>query len=65
MQRITGNEEVENTMSVTNNNCPGKEEAEQKKVFLQHKKWVQSQIVQEKKSDILEQKYGKLTCPMN
>jgi len=38
MQRITGNEEVENTMSVTNNNCPGKEEAEQKKVFLQHKK---------------------------
>lgn len=38
MQRITGNEKVENTMNGTQKNCPGKKEAEQKKVFLQCKK---------------------------
>ena len=38
MQRITSNEKMENTMNETKKNCPGKKEAEQKKVFLQRRK---------------------------
>lgn len=38
MQRITGNENMENTMNKVKKKCPCKKEAEQKKVYLRCRK---------------------------